>query len=119
MIQFWLARIGSKYVAASAELLYKDVIYGWYSGVDREYSNESPGELLMWHVLQYGAMAGYKIYDFGGAGKPGEKYGVRNFKAKFGGKLVCFGRNIKVHSPTLLRISQLGYQAYRRLIGLF
>ena len=49
--QFWLARIDSQYVAASVELLYKDTIYGWYSGVDRAFSAESPGELLMWRVL--------------------------------------------------------------------
>jgi serine/alanine adding enzyme len=117
MIQFWLARIGPAYVAASAELLYKDVIYGWYSGVDRAYSTDSPGELLMWHVLQWGAQAGYKVYDFGGAGRPGEKYGVRDFKAKFGGRLVDFGRNTRVHAPGMLRWSEWGYGIYRKLLG--
>jgi serine/alanine adding enzyme len=119
MVQFWLARIGSAYVAASAELLYKDLIYGWYSGVDRAFASESPGELLMWRVLEGGSMSGLKTYDFGGAGRPNEEYGVRNFKAKFGGRLVCYGRNIKVHSPGLLRWSELGYRVYRHLLGYF
>ena len=110
MVQFWLGRIGTKYVVASAELVYKDVIYGWYSGVDRAFAVEQPGEMLMWHVLSWGAQNGYKIYDFGGAGKPGEVYGVRDFKAKFGGELVCFGRNTCVHGPLLLRLSTLGYR---------
>jgi serine/alanine adding enzyme len=117
MVQFWLARIGSTYVAASAELLYKDVVYGWYSGVDRSFAAESPGELLMWRVLERGCLAGYKIYDFGGAGRPDEEYGVRDFKAKFGGRLVNFGRNTLVHNPRLLRWSELGYKIYRRLIN--
>jgi len=117
MAQFWLARIGSNYVAASVELPYKDTIYGWYSGVDRAYASESPGELLMWRVLEQGVIAGYKTYDFGGAGRPGEEYGVRDFKSKFGGKLVCYGRNTKVHSPSLLRCSEVGYGLYRQLIG--
>lgn len=117
MVQFWLGRVDSNLVAASAEVLYKDVIYGWYSGVDRAYADESPGELLMWHVLNWGCTHGYKIYDFGGAGKPGEAYGVRDFKAKFGGKLVEHGRNILIHSKALLRVSEKGYQLYRYLIG--
>jgi serine/alanine adding enzyme len=115
MAQFWLARVGTAYAAASVELPYKKVIYGWYSGIDRQYADLSPGELLMWHVLEWGVENGYKVYDFGGAGKPGEEYGVRDFKAKFGGTLVCFGRNTCVHAPRLLRLSELGYRIYRRL----
>lgn len=117
MAQFWLARSGSAYVAASVELLYKDVIYGWYSGVDRAYASDTPGELLMWRVLERGCLSGFKVYDFGGAGRPNEAYGVREFKAKFGGQLVCYGRNTKVHSPGLLRWSERGYAAYRHLVG--
>jgi serine/alanine adding enzyme len=113
MIKFWLAHVGDVPVAASAELIYKDVMYGWYSGTDRTYSSYSPGELLMWHILEWGAENGYKVYDFGGAGTPQEKYGVREFKAKFGGKLVCFGRNTYVHAPHILNLSQLGYRLYR------
>jgi len=117
MAKFWLARIDSTYVAASVELLYKDVIYGWYSGVDRCYSKETPGELLMWHVLKQGSLDGFKIYDFGGAGRPNEAYGVREFKAKFGGRLVSYGHNVKVHSPSLLRLSEAGYGVYRAILG--
>jgi lipid II:glycine glycyltransferase (peptidoglycan interpeptide bridge formation enzyme) len=117
MVQFWLGCIDSNYVAASAELVYKDLIYGWYSGVDRAFAAEQPGEMLMWHVLAWGAQNGYKTYDFGGAGKPGEANGVRDFKAKFGGQLVSYGRNTLVHSPALLRFSERGYQFYRQLLG--
>ncbi len=116
MIKFWLARIDATYVAASAELVYRDVIYGWYGGMDRAYAEHLPGELLMWHILEWGAENGCKTYAFGGAGKPGESYGVRDFKAKFGGRLVCFGRNTNIHSPRLLRVSELGYQVYRGLL---
>ncbi len=119
MVKFWLAQVGPNYAAASAELLYKDVIYGWYGGMDRAYAKDLPGEALMWHIIEWGAMNGYKTYDFGGAGKPGEEYGVRDFKAKFGGHLVCFGRNTKLHSPNLLKWSERGYRIYRNLIGHF
>jgi lipid II:glycine glycyltransferase (peptidoglycan interpeptide bridge formation enzyme) len=119
MIKFLLARIGSEYVAASAEMLFKDVIYGWYGGMNREYSKYTPNELLMWHILEWGASNGFKIYDFGGAGKPGEEFGVRDFKAKFGGQLVCYGRYTKVHQPNLLKWSERGYKLFQKLLGYF
>ena len=112
MVIFWLGRLGTATVSASVELLYKDVIYCWYAGVDRSYTNELPGELLRWHILEWGAIHGYKTFDFGGAGKPDEHYGPRDFKAKFGGELVNYGRNICVHCPNLLRLSKLGYKFY-------
>ena len=116
MVRFTLARVGRTPVASSVELLYKDVVYGWYGGVDRAYGSYAPNELLTWHVLQWGAENGFRVYDFGGAGNPDEEYGVRDFKAKFGGELVCFGRNTYIHTPSLLRLSKLGYRIYRRLL---
>jgi serine/alanine adding enzyme len=116
MVKFCLARVGDAYAAASVELVYKDTIYGWYGGVDRAYSAYTPNELLVWHILEWGAGHGYRVYDFGGAGRPGEMYGVRDFKAKFGGELVCFGRNTCVHAPVRLRLSRVGYQLARRFL---
>jgi CelD/BcsL family acetyltransferase involved in cellulose biosynthesis len=117
MIRFSLASVGQTPVAASVDLCYKDVVLGWYGGMDRAYAPYHPNELLTWHILMWGAENGYATYDFGGAGKPGKVYGVRNFKAKFGGELVCFGRNIYVHRPRFLHLSRLGYHIYRRLAG--
>ena len=114
MVKFWLARVGEAYVATSVELIYKDTIYGWYTGVDRAYASYTPGELLMWHILKWGVENGYRLYDFGGAGRPDEEYGVRDFKAKFGGELVSFGRNTYVHMPRLLWLSRRGYCLLRR-----
>jgi serine/alanine adding enzyme len=116
MVKFLLARIGDSYVAGSVELVYKDTIYGWYGGMDRAYSGSMPNELLLWHIFRWGAENGYKVYDFGGAGRPDEKYGVRDFKAKFGGELVCFGRNTYIPWPWLHRLGTWGYALYRRLI---
>ncbi len=115
MIKFLLARIGDSYAAGSVELIYKDTIYGWYGGMERAYSRHSPNELLLWHIFHWGAENGFKVYDFGGAGEPDEEYGVRDFKAKFGGELVYFGRNTYVHTP-LMRLSQWAYAAYRRFL---
>jgi len=116
MVKFLLARVGDVYVAGSVELVYKGTIYGWYGGMDRAYGNYIPNELLLWHILKWGAENGHKVYDFGGAGKPDEEYGVRDFKAKFGGDLVCYGRNTCVHSPASLQLSQWAYAVYRRFL---
>jgi serine/alanine adding enzyme len=117
MVKFFLARVADTYVATSVELIYKDVIYGWYGGMDREYGHCIPNELLMWYILSWGANNGYRVYDFGGAGKPDEEYGVRDFKAKFGGKLVCYGRNTCEHAPFLLKISRIGYELTRGFLS--
>jgi len=115
MAKFHLARIGKACGATSVELIHKDTIYSWYGGVNREYSSYHPNELLTWHVLQWGAEHGYHVYDFGGAGKPDEPYGVREFKSKFGGELVNYGRNTYYHAPRRFAVSKVGYQVYRRL----
>ncbi len=56
------------------------------------------------------------VFDFGEAGKPDEEYGGRDFKAKFGGKLACFGRNTYTHTPALLRLSRWSYVLCQRLL---
>ncbi|MEX0984119.1 MAG: GNAT family N-acetyltransferase [Actinomycetota bacterium] len=113
MALFVLARVDGEPAAVSVELPWGQTLYGWYGGVDRGFAKRTPGELLMWRVLEWGAENGYRTYDFGGAGKPGEEYGVRDFKAKFGGELVGFGRNTRVHAPLRLALAKAGYRAAR------
>lgn len=115
MIRCMLAYVGDAPAAVSVELLYKDVMVGWYGGTDRAFSKYVPYDLLMWEILKWGAENNYRLYDFGGAGKPDEKYGVRDHKAKFGGKLVSYGRNTYVHMPGALWLSRQGYQFVRNL----
>ncbi len=115
MAKFLLAKVEGYDAAASLEMPYKDVIYSWYAGFDWEYRKFSPNDVLVWHILEWGAENGYQYYDFGGAGQPDEDYGVRDFKAKYGGELVSLGRHTYVHAPLLFKFSKLGYQAYQSL----
>lgn len=114
MIRFTLASVSNTPSAVSVDLLFKDVIYGWYGGVDRTCKKYPVHEILMWDILKWGTQNGYRLYDFGGAGKPDEKYGVRDFKAKFGGELIDYGRNIRIHSRSRLWLSRKGYHLLRR-----
>jgi serine/alanine adding enzyme len=114
-IKFLLGRAEGQDIAASVVLLYKDVVYGWYRGFNRAFASYLPNDLMVWDILKWGAGNNFNTFDFGGAGRPDEKYGPREFKAKFGGKLVNYGRNTYVYSTNLLRISKWGYDILRHL----
>lgn len=114
MAKFFLGQVNDTYIAASVVLLYKQIVFGWYRGFNRAYASYLPNDLMVWDLLKWGAENNYHTFDFGGAGRPNEPYGPREFKAKFGGKLVNYGRNTYVHTPTILKLSELGYQLYRR-----
>ena len=116
MIRFTQARVGTAIAATSVELLYRDVVYGWYGGIDRRLRTYDANELLMWHILAWGAEHGYTTYDFGGAGVPGQAYGPRDFKAKFHGRLVNYGRNTLISAPARLWLSKAAYAVYRQFI---
>ena len=113
-----LARVGDTPVAASVDLPYKDVVFGWYGGMDRNQGRCAANELILWNVFRWGAESGYRIYDFGGAGLPDEQSNVSSFKAKFGAELVYLGRNTRVHTPMTLQCSKLGYSIYQKFLGL-
>jgi lipid II:glycine glycyltransferase (peptidoglycan interpeptide bridge formation enzyme) len=68
--------------------------------------------------MEWAHEQGFRSYDSGGAGKPGVAYGVRDFKAKFGGQLVNYGRYQKVYSPWKLAVAERAYELGRRLLSL-
>jgi serine/alanine adding enzyme len=116
MFKIFLARTDGHYIGTQFLLLFKDVLFAWYGGSNRTFSSFYSEELLLWKVLQWGKTHKFHQFDFGGAGKPSEDYGPRMFKAKFGGRLVNYGRNIYVHAPIRLKLSKIGYATMRRFI---
>ena len=44
-----------------------------------------------------------------GVGKPDQEYGVRDFKARFGGELVNYGRLTRINNPFLYSLAEFGY----------
>ena len=66
--------------------------------------------MILWvkdHVFEY--------FDFCGAVKPDKPYGVRDYKLKFGGQLVNWGRFEKVHKPFLMEIGKTGLKIWQKL----
>lgn len=90
-------------------------VYEWYAcGKDGVYKNIHPSSLTKYAGMKYASENGFKIFDMMGAGKPDEEYGVRDFKAEFGGKLVEHGRFCYVCKPLLYQIGKLGVKILKR-----
>ncbi len=117
MLKVFLARVGDQGIGVFFILLYKGGLYAWYAGNDRAYTAYRSQDLLVWHILKWGKEHGFHVFDFGGGGKPGVEYGPRHFKAKFGGETVYFGRNICIHSPLRLQVSERVYGWTRRFLA--
>ena len=92
-------------------------VYEWFAcGEDGAYKNIFPSTVATYAGIRYAAQNGYEHFDMMGAGKPNESYGVRDFKAKFGGKLVNYGRFIHVLNPILYCIGKTGVKLMKSQI---
>ena len=84
-------------------------VYEWFvCGEDGVYEHIFPSSYATYLGIHYAAENGCKIFDMMGAGKPEEAYGVRDFKARFGGEQVEHGRYLCVRKPLLYKIGKLG-----------
>lgn len=90
-------------------------LYEWFAcGRDGEFKNIFPSTMATFAGMEYGTRNGYPLFDMMGAGRPDEGYGVREFKAKFGGKLVEHGRFVCVCHPLQYGIGKLGVRFLKR-----
>lgn len=90
-------------------------LYEWYvCGNDYYRKGIRPSSVATWYGMQYAARNGYPLFDLMGAGKPDEPYGVRDFKAEFGGKLVEHGRFLCVRKPLLYWMGKLGVKLLKK-----
>jgi serine/alanine adding enzyme len=115
LIKFFLAEHNDEYIGGIMTPIYKGVITEWYITGSREHSKLYPSDAITWHPIEWGAANGFSIFDFGGAGEPEKKYGVRDFKMQFGGELVNFGRFMKIHSPKKMWIAKNGYEYWKKI----
>ena len=94
----------------------KKAIYEFYvCGLDEEYKEQSPSVIATWAAMEYASQNNILLFDLMGAGRPEDKYGVREFKARFGGEQIESGRFIKVTKPLLFSIGKLGLMLMRIL----
>jgi hypothetical protein len=110
MLRLFVAEIDSKLIGFYAILCFKEKMYNWYVASVGDDNDKRPTDVLSWKIFLWGIDNGYSMFDFGGAGKPGKPYGVRDYKKKFGGETVNIGRYLCVHKKTLYSIIMFGYK---------
>lgn len=115
MARFYLAKYEDTIIGARLITTYKKGVFDWYAGASINYLSMYVNEALVWHILKEGASNGYFTFDFGGAGNPKEEYGVREFKRRFGGEMVKFGRYMKIHSAIKMKLAEKGFSIYRKM----
>ena len=92
------------------------VVYEWFvCGRDGEWKSIFPSSLATYAGIKYAAEHGCARFDMMGAGKPDEAYGVRDFKARFGGKEVEHGRFLCITKPVLYQIGVLGVKILKSI----
>jgi len=97
-------------------ILYKNTIYEYYIFSERG-KNIFASEICTWEPINFGSLNGFKTFDFMGAGKPKDNYGVQKFKEGFGGDLVQYGRFQKIHLPLISNIATSVQPIYSKLFS--
>ena len=91
-------------------------VYAWLAcGDDYNYKSLSPSVMVNYAGVSYAAREGMPMFDFMGAGKPDDGgYGVRDFKLKFGGELVEYGRYVHVCNRLLFGIGKMAVKVLKK-----
>lgn len=106
----FVVRFEDRVVGGTVCVCGEDAVYEWFAcGEDGKCKSVFPSTLSTYAGIVYAAGQGYERFDMMGAGAPGDGgYGVRDFKAKFGGQLVEYGRFKCVLNPFLYRLGVWG-----------
>lgn len=91
--------------------------YSWFCcGLDHEYKKIHPSVLAFFSGIRYAADNGIPLFDMMGAGSPNDGgYGVREFKAQFGGKLVEHGRYLHLCRPLIYKAAKWALHFRKKL----
>ncbi len=90
-------------------------LYEWFAcGKDGLYKTIFPSCMATYSGMRYAAEHNMPRFDMMGAGKPEEAYGVRDFKAKFGGEMVEQGRYLCICNKLLYNIGKMGVKILKR-----
>lgn len=114
-LKVFVAKYEENIIGCMLCITYKDKIFDYYAGAYSKYYSKYPNDLIPWEVFKWAKSNAFKAFDFGGAGKPNVPYGVRNYKIKFGGELVSYGRYSKIHHARLYKMVTSLFEVYRRV----
>ena len=113
--KFLLVKYEGRVIGGSMVVADERTVYEWFEcGLNTEYKDQYPSVMATYAGIQLAHQSGCTRYDMMGAGEPGVPYGVRDFKAEFGGKLVEHGRFLCICKPMLYRIGKWGVKFLKR-----
>ena len=114
--KFLLVEYKGEVIGGTVLLFDDNTVYEWFAcGKDGVYKNVFPSTMATYYSIQFASKNGFKLFDMMGAGSPGDGgYGVREFKAKFGGELMEYGRFRYVCSPCLYSIGKAGVSILKK-----
>lgn len=115
--KFLLVEYQEEIVGGTVCVFDDETVYEWFAcGKDGVAKSVFPSTLATWAGIKFAAESGRKRFDMMGAGAPGDGgYGVRDFKAKFGGELVEYGRFKYICNKSLYKIGELGVRIMKKL----
>jgi lipid II:glycine glycyltransferase (peptidoglycan interpeptide bridge formation enzyme) len=113
----FVVKYDGKIIAGSFCLVFpgKNIYTMYYCGFREINKKIYPTSLAVYAVIEYAVHNAIQIVDLMGAGQPGESYGVRNYKAQFGGELVEYGRFLKILNPILYYLGKNGLKLMAKL----
>lgn len=113
--KFLLVRSEGKVIGGSMIVADNRCVYEWFEcGLNAEYKDRYPSVMATFAGMTYALNHGLERYDMMGAGEPDVPYGVRDFKAEFGGELVEHGRFLCVCKPILYRFGAWGVRLLKK-----
>ncbi len=112
---FTLALHEGQIIAFRLHMLFNDRVFDWYAADDPVHRKLSVNDRTVWETLVWSGKHSAKLFDFGGAGKPGDEYGVRDFKIQFGGEVVEFGRFQRVNRPLSMKLATKGLEVVKKM----
>lgn len=91
------------------------MVYEWYvGGLDQKYKKAYPSIMATSAGIQFAMDNGFTGFDFMGAGIPSHTYGVREFKSKFGGRILNYGRFTNSHYKIIHWLVKLFLKMYSK-----
>ena len=86
-------------------------VHEWYiCSLQNRLKHLYPGVLATWAGIDFAFDNNFSSFDFMGIGSPQKPYGVRNFKTRFGGEVINFGRWQLINNKLRYNLGLLGYK---------
>lgn len=115
--KFILVKLQDEIIGGTVCIHDDETVFEWFAcGKDGVYKNVFPSTFATYYGIRFAAENGFRKFDMMGAGAPGDGgYGVREFKIKFGGELVEYGRFKFICNKSLYKFGEFGVNLLKKL----